>query len=85
VISASLSRRLVKLEAIGAAEAADAARRRVLSPEEREALARAYEASLDEPMEDEERARACWTTCSARQMAADYETMLRGGPAPWEA
>ena len=72
-----LGRRLVALEA---ALAVSPAR---LTPEERQDAARRYEATLNEPSERDPRAAAYWSTVSVHEIAADYDAMLKGAPAPW--
>lgn len=74
-----LSKRLVALEAIRTASPAR------LSPEERDEAARRYEATLDGPEEPDPRAVAYWSSVSVHQIAADYDAMLKGAPAPWPA
>ncbi|SFV14568.1 hypothetical protein SAMN02799631_05907 [Methylobacterium sp. 174MFSha1.1] len=75
--SPSLIRRLGQLEAGRPSSAL------VLSPAEREKAAERYAASLDEPEEVSEAQRAYFASRTLHQIAADYDQILRGGPAPW--
>lgn len=69
-----------RLTAVEAARVAAPVR---FMPEEVQEAARQYEASLDEPGDPDPRAAAYWATAAVHQLAADYDAMLKGAPAPW--
>lgn len=52
--------------------------------EDRQEAARRYEATLLGPEEPDPRATTYWAEASPHQIAADYDAMLKGAPAPWE-
>ena len=54
-----------------------------LAPEDAEAIAGCYEASLYEPEETDPRHEAYLASRSLVEIAADYDAMLKGAPAPW--
>ncbi|SDO52373.1 hypothetical protein SAMN05216360_12547 [Methylobacterium phyllostachyos] len=74
----TLSKRLAALEATRTAAPVR------LTPEETAEAAHQYEAYLSEPMDPDPRAAAYWATVTPHQIAADYDAMLKGAPAPWE-
>ena len=73
-----LNKRLAALEAVRVAAPIQ------LTPEQREEAARRYEATLhaDDPSSPE--AEAYFATATLRQLASDYDAMLKAAPAPWE-
>ncbi|TNC06524.1 hypothetical protein FF100_34305 [Methylobacterium terricola] len=75
--SPSLIRRLGRLEAGRPASAP------VLSPSEREEVTREYADSLEDLEEMSEAERAYFAATTLHQLAADYDQILRGAPAPW--
>ncbi|MCJ2105683.1 hypothetical protein MKK70_09920 [Methylobacterium sp. E-041] len=72
-----LSKRLAALEATGEIML------RHYTPDEIEAARLRYEALLGEPCERTPQQVAYYTTRTLKEIAADYDAMLRGAPAPW--
>ena len=76
--SGDLARRLARLEA---------ARRTApvrLTSEKTADAARRYEATLYEESPRMPAAETYFATATVQQLAADYDAMLKGAPAPWE-
>ena len=73
-----LERRLAALEAARAPASVRS------TPEDLQEVVRRYETSLHDLEEPAPRAVAYWATVRVHQLAADYDAMLKGAPAPWE-
>lgn len=57
---------------------------RSASPEEEQAAADLYAASLLEPDEPNPHRNACFRTSTPHRSAADTEAVLKGAPASWK-
>ena len=72
-----LNKRLAALEAIRANTP------RHYTPDEIEAARLRYEALLGEPCERTPQQATHYAPQTLKEIAADYDAMLRGAPAPW--
>lgn len=73
----------ILIKRLAALETARAALPSPLTLEDRAEAAQRYEAAVHAPEEPDPRAVRYWATATVHQLAADYDAMLKGAPAPW--